>query len=243
MKKAFTLIELLVVIAIIALLVSILIPSLARARELARQVGCLSNLHNDAQVCLIVASEHRNSLWYAYGWANDSFPPTGTIWQTRTYKYVNPSGAWTSVQMDTDPGGMVWSFTGWYYDLETYGMSRGAHCCPSDPYANGGNFERMNWRLTAAKIAEFRADPRFFTSYAPSMMQFGYGSYASLPFPRPYLEQRTAPARTILIYESTINNTTWDAGPRSMAPGSTTAAWSASWTATPAPSVGTRATA
>lgn len=42
---AFTLIEVLVVVAIIALLVAILMPSLARAREQARRVVCMSNLH------------------------------------------------------------------------------------------------------------------------------------------------------------------------------------------------------
>lgn len=45
-KGAFTLVELLVVISIISLLVTILLPSLSMAKELARRGGCAANLRS-----------------------------------------------------------------------------------------------------------------------------------------------------------------------------------------------------
>ena len=56
--KAFTLIELLVVVAIITLLISILLPSLGRARELARRVKCASNLRSIGQAMYIYANDN-----------------------------------------------------------------------------------------------------------------------------------------------------------------------------------------
>lgn len=44
-RRAFTLIELLVVISIIGLLVSILVPTLTKAKEAAKRTACRTNLH------------------------------------------------------------------------------------------------------------------------------------------------------------------------------------------------------
>ncbi|MBK9120505.1 MAG: prepilin-type N-terminal cleavage/methylation domain-containing protein [Phycisphaerales bacterium] len=58
----FTLIELLVVVAIIALLISILLPSMAAAREQTRSVKCLANLRSIGQGITMYAQDQRGVL-------------------------------------------------------------------------------------------------------------------------------------------------------------------------------------
>jgi len=65
MKKGFTLVELLVVIGIIAVLISILLPSLARARDMANSVSCQSNLRQVYQAVLLYATENKGFLPYS----------------------------------------------------------------------------------------------------------------------------------------------------------------------------------
>jgi prepilin-type N-terminal cleavage/methylation domain-containing protein len=77
-KKGFTLVELLVVIAIIALLMGILMPALARVRQIAFRMVCGTNLSGIGKAMLIYSNDYddefpraggRNSTW-AFGISN-----------------------------------------------------------------------------------------------------------------------------------------------------------------------------
>lgn len=61
-KPAFTLIELLVVIAIISLLMSILMPSLKKARDLAKGAICLSHMRGTVQILMMYAHDNTETL-------------------------------------------------------------------------------------------------------------------------------------------------------------------------------------
>lgn len=61
-RAAFTLIELLVVVAIISLLVSLLLPALSGARQQAKALKCMSNLHVLGQGMAIYTGDNRDSM-------------------------------------------------------------------------------------------------------------------------------------------------------------------------------------
>jgi len=61
-KRGFTLIELLVVIAIIAILASIMLPALGRAREKVHAVACMNNQKQIGMAFLIYVDDHNDFL-------------------------------------------------------------------------------------------------------------------------------------------------------------------------------------
>ena len=63
-RKGFTLIELLVVVSIIALLVSILMPALAKAKQSALAAKCLVQVRNYNIGINLFAADHNDKLWY-----------------------------------------------------------------------------------------------------------------------------------------------------------------------------------
>jgi prepilin-type N-terminal cleavage/methylation domain-containing protein len=91
-QKAFTLIELLVVVAIIALLIAILLPALARARELAKRAVCGANLRGLGQSMYVYASDNGERF------------PAAEIDPSRAGRNARP-GRYRSVDAPDPPGG------------------------------------------------------------------------------------------------------------------------------------------
>ena len=140
----FTLIELLVVISIIAILISILLPALAKARELANRAVCMANIRGIVQSMITYAQSNNGTFPNANSqvvtgattnwFAND---PEMSYQATIGEASTPPACVQSWYTVNTQNNTWACPLAGlWVMVLQGY-LSPASFICPSDPIANG----------------------------------------------------------------------------------------------------------
>jgi len=167
--RAFTLIELLVVVAIISLLVSILLPSLNKAKELARGVVCAANLNQIGLAFAMYTHEWEDrlpavSVWWSH---LDAYIPT-----VRYQDYPTASTAWKCPTND-----LYWqgtNVTSGYvvnYYMQPYTYGEGSGWWPWD-FAERSRIEALRDAGSIVLVADGSQSPNPLYPYSTHMYYY-----------------------------------------------------------------------
>ncbi len=161
-RPGFTLIELLVVISIIALLISLLLPALAKAKEEALSIQCLANLRSLGQIDTEYTNVYEGNL--PPGW--DSIPLTAWQgWRTLLFSFytgISPQQLQRSPIYTYTSGGNQYLETG----LQQRWLAIG--WCPASTFPSVG-VPTWAWSADQALYyfmpSDYCANPNFFLWY------------------------------------------------------------------------------
>lgn len=200
-RSGFTLVELLVVIGIIALLISILLPALNKAREQAKLISCANNMRQVGQAFFMYAAQSQGWLppavsagWYGPYYPNGTTSMTWMDYMVQTGCLKAGNGPFT--------GALAWLNAYWIPVMR----------CPSAQSIAGTGDWGSNWLQM--------------WSYDVPYNIFGVdsGTYPGLPRPSKLASLRPAPQVVILVeslggspsylpfVESSEGRSTWNPG-------------------------------
>ena len=164
---AFTIVELLVVISIIALLIALLLPALALAKQDANSIACLANLRSQGQMMAEYGVEYKDAIPYSY--------PAGASWGTDMWG----ANSWDTLLFCNSDGQGVSAASlaqAWWYPLNATPLSATQvnalmetwakiFICPSStlPLVPGPN----NQNIYVASYTTYACNPNFFMVWNP----------------------------------------------------------------------------